>query len=157
MPGELKNKYFYRKNFQCNVRGFIVPREFIANQSLAQLEHSLGFAKGRLDQGAAFAQLNLMPAAAELEYFGDTSAPEHSFEQKRNKGISKTDLSNAAYQYLRPGTKLIKVIPLKDHDPLATMDQNWPAGKGAMQFKLKVIKPAVIIDVIENYPHGIFR
>jgi hypothetical protein len=159
MSTELKNKYFYRKNFSCYVTGFIVPKEFISNLSLADLERVLGFATGRLKNGAAFARLNAIPAVYELAYYGDTGTAAHRFEEKRNKTISKDELNKAAYQYLRPSTELIKVIPLDNPDPLMSEDENWPPGIGAMQYRLKmgVVKPAIVIDVIESYPGGMFR
>ncbi len=145
------------KNTPCRVRGFIVPLEFIRGMSLAELERTLGLATGRLDRGAAFALLNETPQEHELQYFGDTRAPEHRFEQVRNKQITHQQLSNAAYNYIKTARpKLIKVIAIKDHNPLMTEDQNWPSGHGAMQYKLIVSKQATIIDLIETYPYGRF-
>ncbi len=160
----LKNPYFYRKNFQCFVKGFIVPKEYIGNCTLADLERILGFRRERLKQGAAFAQLYTLPAMEELEYFGSTATPSHRWEERRadlsNRNIeviSQSRLINAAYRYLNPSTKLIKVIPLKDHNPMLSEDQNWPRGIGAMQYKLIRKKAAFIIDVIEDYPNGKFK
>lgn len=160
----LKNRYFYRKNFQCFVQGFIVPKEHISDCNLAQLESILGFVKGRLKQGAAFAQLYELPAQHELEYFGSTQTPAHHWNENRenlsNLGVDVIEhnrLNEAAYHYLNPASKLIKVIPLKDHDPMLSEDENWPSGIGAMQYRLKVKKPAVIIEVIEDYPNGKFK
>ena len=154
----LKNRYFYRKGFHDSVGGFIVPKEFINGSSLMAIERILGFKQGRLKQGAAFAELYSLPNLDELEYYGDTRVPGHRFEERRNKNISSNDLSNAAYNYLQTNTKLIKVIPLKDENPLLSEDQNWPSGNGAMQYKLKmgILKPATIISVVEDYPFGVF-
>jgi hypothetical protein len=145
------------KHSPCNVKGFIVPLEFIAGLSLADLERALGLATGRLDRGAAFALLNDIPFEHELQYFGDTRAPEHRFEEWRNKRIERKEIDNAGYAYLQAARpKLIKVIALKSHDPMLTNDQNWPPGFGAMQYKLLVEKQAMVIDVVWNYPHGRF-
>lgn len=141
------------------VGGFIVPKEFIHGHTLAAIEKILGFRQGRFSQGAAFAQLYSKPAADDLEYLGDTRVPGHQFEERRNKNISRNNLSQAAYSYLGPHTKLIKVIPLANENPLLSEDENWPSGQGAMQYKLKrgLSKPAVIIEVIEKYPNGVFH
>lgn len=154
MPGHQKN--LYTKNSTCWVSGFIVPKEFIVNVSLRDLERMLGFRSQRFEKGAAFAQLDTVPGSAQLEYFGDTRTAAHRFEENRNKDISKPDLNNAAYQYLRSTTKLIKVLPLKSHDSSLTDDDNWPSGFGAMQYKLKsgIWKHAMVIDVVEDYPNG---
>lgn len=147
----------YVKNTTCIVRGFIVPLEFIRGMSLMEIERTLGLAAGRLDRGAAFALLNGIPAEHELEYFGDTRSPEHRFEQVRNKQIGRQELNNAAYNYIQTARpKLIKVIAIKDHNPMMTEDQNWPSGHGAMQYKLIVNKPAMIVDLVESYPTGRF-
>jgi len=155
----LLNKYFYRKNFSDLVEGFVVPKIFIVGQTLSSIEKILGFERGRLKQGAAFAELYSLPGADELEYYGDTRVPEHRFEERRTKDLGRTELSYAAYYSLRPDSKLIKVIPLTNPNPLIDMDKNWPSGNGAMQFKIKqgLKKEARIIAVIENYPDGIFR
>lgn len=154
----LLNKYFYRPGFYLRVGGFVVPKEFIVGSSLESLEKILGYKKGRLKIGAAFAQLYSIPHQHELEYYGDTSAAQHRFEERRNKEISQNELSNSAFSYLQPNTKLIKVIPLQSENPLLSEDENWPSGTGAMQFKIRkgIVKPAVIINVVENYPSGIF-
>jgi len=144
----------YIKNSPISISGFIVPLEFITGQTLAQLELTLGLARGRLDKGAIIAQLRETPTSQELEYYGDTRTAEHHFEENRNKGISHAELSNAAYHYIQPTTKLVKVIALKNPDPLGSLDINWPSGKGAMQFKLKKPKPGIVLQVIENYPGG---
>ncbi len=160
----LKNRYFYRKNFECFIRGFIVPKEFISGRTLAELERILGFKQGRLKQGAAFAKLFNLPDKHELAYFGSTETAAHHFaerrEELRNQGvdvIGHHQLNEASYHYLNASTQLIKVIPLKDHNPLLSEDENWPSGAGAMQYKLVVTKPAMIIDVIEDYPNGKFK
>jgi hypothetical protein len=154
----LKNRYFYRKNFHDFVSGFIVPKEFISGCTLKTIEGILGYKSGRFKQGAAFAQLYSLPREDELEYYGDTRVPGHRFEENRNKNISRNDLSKSTYSFFQSNTKLIKVITLANENPLLSEDENWPSGSGAMQFKLKkgIRKPAIIIDVIENYPHGIF-
>ena len=141
----------YVKGSPCIVSGFIVPHEFIKGQSLSQLETTLGLASRRLDKGAVIVQLRSIPAVHELDYYGDTRTPEHRFEQARNKDMSHAQLSHAAFNYIRPPTRLVKVIAIKNPDPLGTLDSNWPAGLGAMQFKLKQPKPGVVLEVIEDY------
>src|SRR6187402_3103062 len=103
----------YIKNAPCTVGGFIVPLEFISGMTLAQIEQTLGLAAGRLDKGAVIAQLRDTPLLHDLEYFGDTSRPEHHFEARRNKEMTHAQLSSAAYNYIQPTTRLVKVIPLK--------------------------------------------
>jgi hypothetical protein len=152
-------KHVYVKNASCYVTGFLVPREFIDGCTLSELEAILGFASGRLKGGAAFAQLTALPAIHEIEYYGDTRAPAHRFEEMRNKDYTRDEMSKAAYRYFRPNTELIKVIPVDNHNPYLADDQNWPPGHGAMQFRLKmgVTKLAYIVDVIMDYPGGRFR
>ena len=141
-------------NTHCMISGCIVPYDQINGMSLAELETTLGFTKGRLDRGAAFAQLHSIPLPGEIDYYGDTRSATHNFNKVRNQAISHADLSQAAYNFFQPSTRLIKVIALKNDNPLVDDDTNYPKGHGAMQFKLKVPKPATIIKLIENYPHG---
>lgn len=108
-------------------------------------------------------QLDFLPELHELEYYGDTRHPkdefEQEFEQNRTRNINRTDLNKAAFAYLQPTTKLVKVIPLDDPRSQNPLNQNWPAGQGALQYKLKegVRKSATIVEIINQYPHGIFK
>ena len=65
-------------------------------------------------------------------------------------------LNTAAYAYLRGGSQLIKVMPIKNYDPLLSDDENFPPGQGAMQFKLNKKVPATVIAVVKEYPTGVF-
>ena len=159
----ITNKHLYFKNGDCTVTGYVVPKEFIAGKSLTEIERLVGFKSGRLKNGAAFAQLRSLPPRTDLDYYGSSQTPDHKWEKDRQKIINRgvavvghADLSDAAYHYLQPTTKLIKIIALSDPDPLSTLNQNWPRGSGVMQFKLKSPKGAVIVDVISNYPQGRF-
>lgn len=153
----MNNQQSFEKYSTHSVGGFIIPKEFIAGLPLIAIEKILGYRKDRLSEGAIFYQLIFTPIANELEYFGDTRSAEHRFEENRNKEISRSDLSNAAYNYIQPTTKLIKVKPIKDFDRSLPDDENFPPGNGGMQYKLKILSLASIIDVIKNYPFGVFN
>jgi hypothetical protein len=153
----MNNQQSFEKYSIHSIGGFIVPKEYIAGLPLIAIEKILGYRKDRLSEGAIFYQLIFTPTANELEYFGDTRSAEHRFEENRNKEISRSDLSNAAYYYIQPTTKLIKVKPIKDFDRSLPDDENFPPGNGAMQYKLKILSLASIIDVIKDYPFGVFN
>lgn len=146
-------------SYQQPVGGFVVPKEFIVGCSLITIEKILGFKTNRLAGGVVVVQLDMLPAIHELEYFGDTRSPAHQFEEVRNKDISRPALNVAAFAYLQPTTKLVKVIPLDDPFSQRKENQEWPAGQGAMQYRLKdgIRKSATVIDLIDNYPNGTFN
>jgi hypothetical protein len=154
----------FERNAPFTVKGFIVPLEFIQGMSLLELERTLGIAIGQLDRGAAFALLNDIPAEHELQYFGDTRLAEHRFVEmmKMRMKSAKPQLNHEAmshvgYGYIRIARpKLIKVVPIKTYDRTKTDDENWPAGYGAMQYKLLVPKQGRIVDLVESYPQGRF-
>jgi len=160
----IKMQKTFERNTPYTVKGFIVPLEFIQGMSLLELERTLGIASGQLDQGAAFVQLNDIPAEHELQYFGDTRHAEHQFVEKMKTRIklAKPQLNHEALSYVGYGyiktarPKLIKVIPIKNYDRTKTDDENWPSGNGAMQYKLLVPKQGRVVDLVENYPHGRF-
>lgn len=144
----------YIKDNPCTIAGFIVPLEFITGMTLAQVEQTIGLARGRLNEGAVIVQLREKPAKDDLEYFGDTYTAAHHFDTVRNKEFSQEQLNNAAYSYIQPGTRLVKVIPLKNPDPMGSEDSNWPRGRGAMQFKLKRPSLGIVLAVINDYSNG---
>lgn len=154
----------YQVTSKISVRGFIVPLEFVTNCSLAKIETILGFRKGRLQEGAVFAQLHRTPLPEDLDYLGDTRTAGHHWEPKREKvqktgvaGSTQMAINSASYAYLRAGSRLIKVMPIKNFDPQLSDDENFPPGQGAMQFKLKKLVPATVIAIVDDYPAGVFK
>lgn len=171
----LKNKYFYRKGFSDMVGGYLVPYDNLWGLNLRQIELCLGFQQKRLSEGAAILKLNNLPELHELNSMGNASIPQHKypidkFENKTINGIPpkfesvnslQQDLDEYYYEKLKNSNNpyLIKIISLKDINPHATRDENFPMGnENVRQFRLKknIYKPATVINIIEDYANGRF-
>lgn len=149
-----------------SVSGYVVPKEFIVNCTLSQLEGILGFQAGRLEEGAVFLELQRIPTPQDFEYRGDTRTADHHWDSKRKEVeqrgavVSQGGLNQASHAYLKSAnSKLIKVIAIKGYDKGLSNDENFPPGLGGMQFKIERSKPvpATVVAVVRDYPNGVFR
>jgi hypothetical protein len=118
------------------VRGYISQDKFLIGRSLDVLERHLGYAKGRLGEGAIFVRLDRLPYPYEFDLAGYSQTAEHRFAPNPNLNVAK--LKEMVRERWTPAgaDRLIKVWPKKPADLLKNADELYPPGAGIPQWKI---------------------
>ena len=145
-------------NTTIQVSGFITLKKFLLGRNLQQIERLLGFHKGRLRQGATFAELTAIPGVNEFDLAGYSQVANHRFDTRALAGYDINKLKNNVLEvWNKPGEKLVKVIATTGHNGALSNDVQYPPGSGVPQWKLIVRKQAVVRCVVNSYPDGVYR
>ncbi len=82
---------------------------------------------------------------------------EHRFQLPTDLNIDKIKENAAAAWSLKGPDRLVKVFAEIRHDPKLPLDDQYPPGKGAPQWKLLTPIPATCIAVVHGYPGGRYQ
>lgn len=135
------------------VKGCITQEKYIKGKSPRELERLLGFHKGRLDAGAVIAVLIQLPVPNQFELLGYSQVAEHRFNEDAIKGLSVSTLKELVVResFTLVGPKrLVKIIPLMNHDRLMSSDLQYPPGLGVPQWKLTSRLSARVVEILHS-------
>lgn len=133
------------------VKGCITQERYIKGKTLPELEHLLGFQKGRLDTGIVVAALIQLPSLQQFELLGYSQVAEHKFSNDATKGLDVIKLKEMVLRdtFTTSGSKrLIKVMANTPHNDHLQNDIQYPPGLGVPQWKLTSRMPARIITIV---------
>lgn len=131
-----------------NLKGCVTQRGFLKGKNLSDMERLLGFSSGRLKQGAFICELLQLPAKDQFKLAGYTQVATH----RTNEQYGKIPLDmNVVYKNLMQewstgGNKsLVKVIPVTQHNPSLSDDEQYPPGQGIPQWVLTAPLPFKVV------------
>ncbi len=132
----------------AHLSGCVTQLGFLRGRSLPELEKILGFAHGRLKQGAFICELLQLPAPNQFELAGYTQVATH--RTKEQYGKIQLDMNvvyrNLMQEWSAGGHKsLVKLIPVAGHDSSIADDEQYPPGSGVPQWRLKTPLPFKVI------------
>jgi len=142
---------------QIFVSGYVTKDKFILGRTLEEIEAILGFKKRRLEQGMFVLALDRLPLENEFQLAAYSMIAEHRFSLPTDLNIAKIKENAASSWTLTGGDRLVKVRAVTPHDPNLDLDQQYPPGKGAPQWKLLVRIPATCVASVSGYPAGRYR
>lgn len=141
---------------RVEMTGYITKEESILNKSLPEIERSLGYQQGRLSEGAIVSVAERLPQKGEFEMKGYSTVPGHKHIPlvEREPGVYDKDrLLSMAQNGMASGSgRLVKVTPIKPHDPNVDFDLQYPPGAGVPQWKLTANIPFKVESILE--PNG---
>ena len=139
------------------VGGYVTKDKFILGRTLQEIEDILGFQRGRLAQGMFVLALDRLPQQNEFQLAAYSMTAEHHFTLPGDLEISKIKESAAGTWSLTGGDRLVKVRAVTPHDPNLDLDDQYPPGKGAPQWKLLARIPATCVAAVTRYPDGRYQ
>jgi hypothetical protein len=134
------------------VSGYVTKDKFILGRTLQEIEKILGFQSGRLQQGIFVLALDRLPQENEFQLAAYSTIAEHHFVLPTDLNIDKIKSNAAASWSLTGPDRLVKVRAVTPHDPNLDLDEQYPPGQGAPQWKLLARIPATCIAVVNGYP-----
>jgi hypothetical protein len=147
-----------------SVKGFVTQEKYILGRNLNEIEDILGFNKTRLSQGVVIAALLRLPNPGDFQLAGYSQvAAHHTAEQYGRNLEGKFDINvltkNLQQEVwsLYNSNRLIKVMPVAQHNNLMTDDEQYPPGQGVPQWKLVNPISAKVIAAINDYPYSRYR
>lgn len=142
---------------RTTVQGYITVDKFLYGRSLDIVERTLGFHSGRLAKGARFLALTTLPRLDQFELAAYSMVASHRFISPEGLDINRLKQAALDYWTLIGPNRPVKVHPFIPHDDRLEPDIQYPPGLGAPQWRLIVPLPAVVVDVVMNYPSGSYR
>ncbi len=143
--------------------GFVTRQINIQGQSLAEIETRLGFHKGRLSKGAYFLVAEELPKNEGFLFAGYTQVADHRTANVYGNINNDSDpyydgrKSRIAQSWSLSGTdRLVKVIPVTEHDENMSPDQQYVPGSGIPQWKLTRAIQFRVEAFVNDYPSGRF-
>lgn len=143
--------------------GFVTRQINIQGQTLEEIENRLGFHKGRLSQGAYFLVAEELPSADGFDFAGYSQvASQHTASvygniNKPNDTIMAGKKAMSSSQWsLKGSDRIVKVIPVTNHDNNMSDDTQYPPGSGIQQWKLTKAINFNVECFVANYPSGRF-
>jgi len=141
----------------ARVAGYVTTDKFIRGRTLVEIEWTLGFHRGRFQQGIEVIRLDQLPSADQFELAGYSMVAEHRFQQPGGLDIGKIKSEAAASWALQGPERLVKVRVKTPHDPAADPDVQYPPGLGAPQWMLTSPVRGTVVAVVDSYPDGCYR
>jgi hypothetical protein len=137
-------------------KGCFTQDKFIAGRSLREIEKILGFKEGRLSRGGYVYALTRLPAKGEFKVAGYTNVSLHRFQMP--SGLDPKVLErNAMEQWKLTGRdRLVKVVPVIEHDKSLGDDEQYPHAYGAPQWVVLKYLPCIVAGNLDSYPDGVY-
>ena len=139
------------------VRGYVTKDKFIRGRTLAEIEWTLGFHRGRFAQGIEVIRLDELPGPNQFELAGYSMVAEHRLRPAGGLDIGKIKSEAAASWALQGPERLVKVRVRTPHDPGGDPDVQYPPGLGAPQWKLTLQVRGTVVAEVDSYPDGRYR
>ncbi len=139
------------------VSGYVTQDKFILGRTLQAIEEILGFERGRFRQGISVLALDRSPLKNEFQLAAYSMIAEHKFQLPADLNIDKVKENAAAAWSLTGPDRLVKVLAEIRHDPKLPLDEQYPPGQGAPQWKLLTRIPATCVAVVTGYPGARYR
>jgi len=151
---------------KLSAKGFFTRQINIQGQTLAEIESRLGFHKGRLSQGAYFLVAKQLPKEGDFKFAGYSQVASHKTIQaygdiNNDKGLERTKPSVMSQWSVsgnnRGQDRLVKVIPVIQHNKEKGDDEQYPPGSGIQQWQLSNEIEFVVECFVADYPNGRYK
>src|SRR5438477_12971267 len=137
-----------------SISGCITQEKFIAGRTLAEIEKILGFHSGRLSGGVAVVALTQLTDMKQFDVAAYSNVATHRQKTPDGFNIEKLKANARATRAITGLDRLVKVLPPLRHDPNMDPDFQYPPGRGAPQWIMKVPLWGKVVGIVNDYPNG---